>query len=89
MTHYENVVGVQSWKSKKELESLREEPKRETWSRHPAIVNAWYSPSRNSISKYRKVTSSNTSLLDTHAGFFRLLTKGIFDPYICDFLTKS
>ena len=27
-THYENVVGVQSWKSKKELESLREEPKK-------------------------------------------------------------
>ena len=50
-THYENVVGVQSWKSKKELESLREEPKRETWSRHPAIVNAWYSPNKNSVSK--------------------------------------
>ena len=28
MTHYINVVGVQSWKSKKELESLREEPKK-------------------------------------------------------------
>ena len=30
---------------------------------------------------YCKVTSSNTSLLETHAGFFRLLIKGIFDPY--------
>ena len=58
MTHYENVVGVTSWASKKELESLREEPKRETWSRHPAIVNAWYSPSRNSISKLNTISAS-------------------------------
>ena len=27
---------------------------------------------------YRKVASSNTS----HAGFFRLLMMGIFDPYV-------
>ena len=31
---------------------------------------------------YRKVTSSNLSHLETHAGFFRLLMKGIFDPYV-------
>ena len=30
---------------------------------------------------YRKVASSNTSCLEAHAGFFRLLMKGIFDPY--------
>ena len=30
---------------------------------------------------YRKVVSSNTSCLEAHAGFFRLLMKGIFDPY--------
>ena len=30
---------------------------------------------------YRKVASSNTSRLEAHAGFFRLLMKGIFDPY--------
>ena len=30
---------------------------------------------------YRKVLSSNTSRLETHAGFFRLLMKGIFDPF--------
>ena len=29
-----------------------------------------------------KVTSSNTSRLEAHAGFFRLLMKGIFDPYV-------
>ena len=29
-----------------------------------------------------KVASSNTSCLEAHAGFFRLLMKGIFDPYV-------
>ena len=33
-------------------------------------------------SGYRKVASSNTSCLEAHAGFFRLLMKGIFDPYV-------
>ena len=32
--------------------------------------------------EYRKVASSNTSHLEGHAGFFRLLMKGIFDPYV-------
>ena len=31
---------------------------------------------------YRKVASSNKSRLETHAGFFRLLLKEIFDPYV-------
>ena len=31
---------------------------------------------------YRKVASSNTSRLEAHVGFFRLLMKGIFDPYV-------
>ena len=31
---------------------------------------------------YRKVASSNMSRLEAHAGFFRLLMKGIFDPYV-------
>merc|ERR1711997_1325197 len=30
-THYENIVGVKTWASKKELESLRDEPKRDIW----------------------------------------------------------
>ena len=34
------------------------------------------------ICKYRKVASSNTSRLEAHAGFFILLVKGIFDPYV-------
>ena len=31
---------------------------------------------------YRKIASSNTSRLEAHAGIFRLLMKGIFDPYV-------
>ena len=31
---------------------------------------------------YRKVASFNTSCLEAHAGVFRLLVKGIFDPYV-------
>ena len=31
---------------------------------------------------YPKVVSSNTSCLETHAGCFRLLVKGIFEPYV-------
>ena len=37
---------------------------------------------REQIEKYRKVVSSNMSRVEAHAGFFRLLMKGIFDPYI-------
>ena len=37
---------------------------------------------------YREVASSNTSRLEAHVGFFRLLMKGIFDPYVF-ILTKS
>ena len=33
-------------------------------------------------SKYRKVASSNMPRLEAHDGFFRLLMKGIFDPYV-------
>ena len=34
------------------------------------------------IPNYRKVASSNKSRLEAHAGFFTLLMKGIFDPYV-------
>ena len=36
---------------------------------------------RNDI-MYRKVASFNTSCLEAHDGLFRLLMKGIFDPYV-------
>ena len=35
-----------------------------------------------SVSTYRKVSSSNTSFLEAHASFFRLLMNDIFDPNI-------
>ena len=31
---------------------------------------------------YCKVASPNTSCLEAHAGLFRLLMKGILDPYV-------
>ena len=31
---------------------------------------------------YRKIASSNMSRLVAHVGFFRLLMKGIFGPYV-------
>ena len=31
---------------------------------------------------YCRVASSNTIRLEAHAGFFRLLMKGIYDPYV-------
>ena len=35
-----------------------------------------------SLIGYSKVASSNISCLEAQAGFFRLLMKGIFDPYV-------
>ena len=37
---------------------------------------------------YRKVASSNMSCLEAHAGFFKLLMKVIFDPYVLTFWQK-
>ena len=34
------------------------------------------------LEKYHKVMSYNTFCLEAHAGIFRLLMKGIFDPYV-------
>jgi hypothetical protein len=31
---------------------------------------------------YHKIASSNMSRLEAHVGFFRLLMKGIFGPYL-------
>ena len=38
---------------------------------------------------YRKVVSSNTSHLEAHAGFFRMLMKGIFDAYVLGHFDKK
>ena len=37
---------------------------------------------RKKWTTYKKVASSNSSRLGAHEGFFRLLMKGIFDPYV-------
>ena len=42
---------------------------------------AWKNKAYN-LYKYRKIASSNTSRLEAHVGFFRLLMKGIFGPYV-------
>ena len=34
------------------------------------------------VNIYRKVATCDTSRLEAQAGFFRLLMKGIFDPYV-------
>ena len=39
-------------------------------------------PQNKKNTNYRKVVSSNTSCLEANKGFFRLLMKGIFDPYV-------
>ena len=49
--HTENVLNMKDWNGKQDLISLRQEPNRDVWLMHPAIVNAWYSPNHNTISK--------------------------------------
>ena len=45
---------------------------------NPWIIGQFF----QSVTKYRKVASSNTSHFEAHAGLFRLLMKGIFDAYV-------
>ena len=46
------------------------------------IVLLGHNGAKNFHVAYRKIVSSNTSRLEAHASFFRLLMKGIFDPYV-------
>ena len=51
--------------------------------KEPLLSQSYYGVElQSSIYRYRKVVSSNTSCLEAHADFFRLLMKGIFDPYV-------
>ena len=52
------AVVMRSWAAKQDLLTLREAPQRDVWLMHPAIVNAWYSPNHNTISKYSAVQYS-------------------------------
>ena len=47
-----NVLEMKDWAAKQDLITLRMEPNRDIWLMHPAIVNAWYSPNHNTISKH-------------------------------------
>jgi len=47
--HFGNVAGMKAWNGAEDLITLRDEPNRQFWGRHPAIVNAWYSPNHNTI----------------------------------------
>jgi len=47
--HLINVVATGQWATIQELLKLRKTPERDVWTGHPAIVNAWYSPNRNTI----------------------------------------
>ena len=62
-------------------------------SLHPAKSScAYHSKIVKLFLEYHKVLSSNTSCLEAHAGFFRLLMKGIFNPYVLwpfDFLISN
>ena len=61
----------------------------ENWLWKSNFGTFWHLPTNYTISQnstiyygYRRVASSNSSCLEAHAGFFRLLMKGIFDPYV-------
>ena len=49
------------------------------WQQHKMAL---HSGCDQLLDMYRKVASSNTSRLEAHAGFFRLLMKGIFNPCV-------
>ena len=63
-----DMVRVQ-WKELPELESCRH-------------INGVRIDARLLYATYRKIASFNTSRLEAHVGFFRLLMKGIFGPYV-------
>ena len=49
--YFHKLLSMKAWSAKQDVITLREEPSRDIWLMHPAIVNAWYSPNHNTISK--------------------------------------
>jgi len=47
--HLGNVIHMKGWGASQDLITLRDDPERDIWLMHPAIVNAWYSPNHNTI----------------------------------------
>ena len=58
--HLGNVLATTHWAAIQDLVTLRAEPERDIWLMHPAIVNAWYSPNHNTISKSINTSSTIT-----------------------------
>ena len=52
------------------------------YSENSENCHSVYSQNTTISLDYRKIPSSNTSRLEAHVGFFRLLMKGIFGPYV-------
>ena len=66
---------MKGWAAKQDLITLREEPNRDIWLMHPAIVNAWYSPNHNTISKIIKSQPRIPKIL-----FISAFPAGILQP---------
>ena len=49
--YFHKLLSMKAWTAKQDVVTLREEPSRDIWLMHPAIVNAWYSPNHNTISR--------------------------------------
>lgn len=67
--HLGNVLATDHWAAIQDLITLRAKPERDIWLMHPAIVNAWYSPNHNTISKSINTTSCTTGLTSLSPAF--------------------
>lgn len=56
-THFANVQGVNLFLNSKDGKTLRGPTDRTRWNTIPTIVNAFYEPEMNSISKFRLMIS--------------------------------
>ena len=72
--YFHKLLSMKAWSAKQDVVSLREEPSRDIWLMHPAIVNAWYSPNHNTIS-----ITGNTLPIKIHF-VFSAFPAGILQP---------
>ena len=66
----------------------RRNQQHESWRPISDSSSGTYSTKTPPLKSYRRVVSSNTSCLEPHPGFYRLLMKGISFLY-CDLFAKS
>ena len=76
------------WKLADDCLYLQEDGLKTTW-RFSSTFNIrcfyfiiWSKTGTEFWTTYGKIPSSNTSLSEAHVGFFKLLMKGIFSPYV-------